>query len=390
MEWQRPTRVGRVELIRMLLALPDVDDVLDLVARTVCETTGFTRSMIIDLDGPSGRVRGRAGHGAPEGSVASVRGLVDDFPLFGQLVSSGETLMVDPQELASLVPPHYVDLFHVRDLVVAEPLRSERLGLLGIVFCDGGGVSGFQPSAADVRALQEMADVAALAFQHALLLNRSAVLQSLRERAQLAADLHDGVTQQIYAACLEVDELRSSPELTPDDAVVLDRLALRLDTASAKLRSAMQQMVRGDTSDDEKDVSGSVIDRIRALIDESCRSGALTGDIEVKGDGPEPDPARADVMVRTVREGLVNVAKHAGATQIEVQVRRGNSWWTVEISDDGAGSATAVRRTLASGGSVFGLRGLNENVARLGGRLWVSDAPRLLGIRLGVAVPVAD
>lgn len=84
------------------------------------------------------------------------------------------------------------------------------------------------------------------------------------------------------------------------------------------------------------------------------------------------------------------MAKHAGATESEVQVRRRTSWWTVEVSDDGAGSATAVRRTIAAGGSVFGLRALNENGARPGGRLWVSDAPRLRGLRLGIAVPVAD
>ncbi|NMI00547.1 sensor histidine kinase [Pseudonocardia acidicola] len=391
MEQQRPARISRAELTRMLLSLSEVDDVLELVARTVCETTGFVRSMIMDLDGPSGRVRGRAGHGVPTGSVAGAGGMVDNFPVFGVLARSGETLITRLDEMAALMPARCMELFQVRGPVVAQPMRSDRLGLLGIVFCDGGNAPEFGPSAADIQTLREMSEVAALAFQHALLLHRSVVLQSLRERSRIAADLHDGVTQQLYAACLDVDELRSSAGLAPDDALVLDRLALRLDTASQQLRSALAQIVGGEVPDTMRGdgSTGRVIDRVRALVDDLCGSGGPTADIEIKGDGPEPDPARADVMVRAVREGLANVAKHASATQVEVQIRRGSSWWTVEVSDDGVGSAGEVRRAITAGGSAFGLRSLDENVARLGGRLWISDAPRLLGVRLGVAVPVA-
>jgi signal transduction histidine kinase len=391
MEQQRPARIGRAELTRMLLSLSNVDDVLELVARTVCGTTGFVRSMIMDLDGPSGRVRGRAGHGVPTGSVAGAGGTVDDYPAFAMLAQSGEALIARPGEIAAVMPARCVELFEIRGAVVAQPMRSDRLGLLGVVFCDGGNAPEFWPSATDIQTLQEMSEVATLAFQHALLLHRSVVLQSLRERSQIAADLHDGVTQQLYAASLDVDELRSSADLAPDDALVLDRLALRLDTASRQLRSALAQIARGEVLDTMRGSGppGRVIDRVRALVDDLCRSGGPTADIEIKGDGPEPDPARVDVMVRAVREGLVNVAKHANATQIEVQIRRGNSWWTVEVSDDGVGSAGNARRALAADAPTFGLRSLGENVARLGGRLWISDAPRLLGVRLGVAVPVS-
>lgn len=385
--------IGTADLARMLLSVSDVDEVLGLVARIVCARTVFTRSVIVDIDGVTGWVRGRAGHGVPLDSVVQVEGPADDFPVISLLSRETGALVSPMSELDRLFPSRYVDLFDVAGVVVAQPLRSDRLGLLGIVFCDGGGDSDFAPQMADLRALQDMSEVAALAFQHALLLRRSVALQSLRERSQIAADLHDGVTQQLYVASLDVDELRSGEGLPPEARLVLKRLALRLDSASQQLRSALAQLASGESSDSPLDRGpvGRVVDRIRGLLDDVGRVDGPSSDIDVAGDGPEPDSDRADVLVRTAREGLANVMKHARATQVEIQIRRGGSWWTVEVSDDGVGRAADVRRRVgATGSSTFGLRSLEEDVARLDGRLWISDAPRLMGLRLGVAVPVAS
>ena len=380
-----------IQLTRTLLSHADVDDLLDMVARTVCETTGFVRSLIADLDGPSGRVRGRAGYGVPPSSVAMVNGRLDEFPVFRVLASEEGPLVVRPDELRRLVPSEYVQLFEVRGAVVVQPMRSDRLGLLGVVFCDGD-ASMAEPSAADIRTVGEMSAIAAVAFQHALLVRRSVALQTLRERSRIAADLHDGVTQQLYAATLDLDELRSAASGRPvASEQVLERLAMRLDTALQQLRSALVQIARGEVPESAAgaDRSACVADRVRRLVDDLCRSDGPTADFDVKGEGPEPDAERSDSLVRAVREGLANVVKHADATQVEVQVRRGPSWWTVEISDDGIGGADDIRRAIVKDTvAAFGLRSLSEDAARLGGRIWVSDAPRLHGLRLGVAVPI--
>ena len=382
--------IGATDLTRILLSQADVDDLLTMVARTVCESTGFLRSLIVDLDGPSGRVRGRAGHGVPARSVAAVDGHLDEFPVFRMLMGNDGPLVVEPDELRRLVPSGYVQLFQVQGVVVAQPMRSDRLGLLGVVFCDVGAAVG-EPTADDIRIVGELSAIAALAFQHALLVRRSVALQGLRERSRIAADLHDGVTQQLYAATLDLDELRSSGALPASTAPVVDRLALRLDTALQQLRSALIQIARGEVpaSVTDPDRHTGVVDRTRGLVEDLSGLDGPTADFDVKGEGPEPDADRSDVLVRAVREGLANVMKHAGATQVEVQIRRGSSWWTVEISDDGTGRAETVRRAIANEAIAgFGLRSLSGDAARLGGRIWVSQAPRLHGVRLGLAVPV--
>jgi len=106
------------------------------------------------------------------------------------------------------------------------------------------------------------------------------------------------------------------------------------------------------------------------------------------GSGPEPVGAAREVAVRAVREGLANARKHAVATRASVTVRRGRRWWKVDVDDDGIGDEHTLRgyMTDTSGGS-YGLRSLALESARAGGRLWITSAPGLGGIRLSVSVP---
>jgi signal transduction histidine kinase len=99
--------------------------------------------------------------------------------------------------------------------------------------------------------------------------------------------------------------------------------------------------------------------------------------------GAVPERRWADAVERTcyfvVSEALANAAKHAGATQVVVEVRDTGEELRVEVSDDGAGGADA---------SGSGLRGLADRVAALGGELSVRS-PRGSGTRVTATVPCA-
>jgi signal transduction histidine kinase len=68
-----------------------------------------------------------------------------------------------------------------------------------------------------------------------------------------------------------------------------------------------------------------------------------------------------------VSEALANVAKYANATSALIELTRRNGLVRVEVSDDGIGGASV------EGGS--GLRGLQDRVAAVGGRLEVQSPP---------------
>jgi two-component system, NarL family, sensor histidine kinase UhpB len=85
---------------------------------------------------------------------------------------------------------------------------------------------------------------------------------------------------------------------------------------------------------------------------------------------------------RVVQEGLVNALRHAQATRVDIEVSSTAETMTVAVTDDGVGLPTPWARP-----GHFGLRGLAERVAHLGGDFEVGNvAPR--GVRLRVRIPL--
>ena len=162
--------VDRVELARLFLSATEPTEVLDAVARAVCARTAFRRSVIMAVDPVRGVVHGRAGFGVDPTKVAACGGPVGDYRVISKLSGSAVPLVVLASDVADMVPGQCLRLFEVHGPIAVQLLCSDRLGLLGVVFCDHGTTSDFQPSAADLATLTELSEVAALAFQQALLL----------------------------------------------------------------------------------------------------------------------------------------------------------------------------------------------------------------------------
>jgi signal transduction histidine kinase len=80
-----------------------------------------------------------------------------------------------------------------------------------------------------------------------------------------------------------------------------------------------------------------------------------------------------------VAEALANVAKHAGADEATVAVRRENGRLLISVSDDGRGGADPLRGS--------GLHGLADRVAALGGSL-VVESPAGAGTTLRASLPL--
>lgn len=99
--------------------------------------------------------------------------------------------------------------------------------------------------------------------------------------------------------------------------------------------------------------------------------------------------ALSQALVRIVQEGLTNVARHAGATGVEVSLRRlrigRDSWLELVLCDNGRGLGAASR----SAGSGFGLAGMRERVVALAGELELNTAVGG-GTRLCVRLPATN
>lgn len=101
-------------------------------------------------------------------------------------------------------------------------------------------------------------------------------------------------------------------------------------------------------------------------------------------------PVSADLeqaVLRILQEGLTNVARHAGATRVDVSLQRlqagADQWLELIVADNGGG----VGRPSTATGSGFGLTGMQERVAALAGE-WRFDSAAGRGARLCVRLPV--
>jgi signal transduction histidine kinase len=192
------------------------------------------------------------------------------------------------------------------------------------------------------------------------------------ERRRVERNLHDGAQQRLVVLSLA---LRRAQAQLPGDAG--PELTGTLADATEQLKSALaelRQLARGIHP--AILVEAGLLAALKSLARESPVPVALQVDLP----GRLPEPVEAAVYF-VVSEALANVAKYAGADQVEVSVAIAGEQLRVRIADDGRGGADPK--------SGSGLRGLADRVAALGGRLDVRS-PLSAGTQVIATLPVAS
>ena len=162
--------------------------------------------------------------------------------------------------------------------------------------------------------------------------------------------------------------LRLVAELLEQSALQREELRRELDV----LRGELRELARGIHPHALTEFG------LAAALEQLAERFPFT--VEVDAVDERLPPAVATVAYFVCSEGLVNAAKHAGASRVRVETRRLDASLMVEVKDDGAGGAELA------GGS--GLRGLSDRVEALGGQLLLDSAPGT-GTRLRAEIPVA-
>jgi signal transduction histidine kinase len=174
----------------------------------------------------------------------------------------------------------------------------------------------------------------------------------LREREQLARELHDSVAHHMTAITIQAQAARAQPSASA--------AALRaIEEESAKTLAELREIV-GALREDES-ASRVPAGRIADLSAFAREAGAtIAVDIELSGDFEGVPAAVERAVYRLAQESITNAIKHArGATRIKVQVAADADAVHLTAQDDGESPA---RR-----GAGFGLVGMAERAALLGG-----------------------
>jgi len=182
------------------------------------------------------------------------------------------------------------------------------------------------------------------------------------ERRRIARELHDGISQEILVAQIELRKLGYLPQEEWPAAV--DAVSGRLRDVIAHI-SAIARALRPAALDE--------LGLVAALEALCAMQKAFGVPIEVEAEDPGPLGADREIaLYRICQEAVSNACKYSGADAVEVALAVRDGILTLRVADDGAGFDPARPQAKGSG---LGLGGMRERAGLVGGDLAIESVP---------------
>jgi signal transduction histidine kinase len=373
---------------------------LEALAREVAQTDSLAAVQVLTVDSGGQRLHVMGASGfvrAPDffDKLMQCRALGARLVMLEALETREPLVLADRYE-AVMRDPAWKPLHELMgsprwDWFASVPLlaRGEPVGILNAFFAPGQTVGD-----AELEFLLAMAEQAAMAVDHAAVLERERDVASREERQRLARDLHDSVVQQVFSMMMQARSLgvlveRGLPPAPEQVARVADDLSTSAEDVLADLRGMVVEL-RPATG-----TGRGLISALRSLVDTTGARTGLDATLDVDdrtGELAQLDAGLLEDVYRIIAEAVHNSVKHAAATALRVQVavtpHSSRRRLVAEVSDDGCGFDDRARGPGgASPAGGFGMTAMRERAARWGG---VVRVRRLAtgGTRVHLALPL--
>jgi nitrate/nitrite-specific signal transduction histidine kinase len=293
-----------------ITSILDIDQVLVQVVRLIQQAFAYDHVGIALIEGDDVVYKVGAGvlWDSPEFRFDPARLKIGEEGVAGWVAATGEPLLIpDVHQEPRYVPMHGSKTRS--ELIV--PLKT-KTAIIGVLDVQSDRPNAFDAS--DLTLLQSLASQAAIALENARLYEQAQRLAALEERSRLARDLHDAVTQTLFSASLIAEALPSLWEIDQEEGRQLLRELRQLSRgALAEMRTLLLELRPAALTE------ANLGDLLRQLGE------AVTGQtgipVRVVMDGHCDLPSEVHVTIyRIAQEALNNVVKHAGATQIQIDL----------------------------------------------------------------------
>lgn len=235
----------------------------------------------------------------------------------------------------------------------------------------------------DIQNYLTIAEQVALSLENLKLLEQARLTGVNEERQRLAAEIHDSLTQGFISivTLTEIAEakLENYPQELRNDFQPLLNQARQ--TARDNLTSARQMTwaLRPDLQE-----GMPLADALAKLSKRWSDANNIRVNVSSSGDARQLHPDIETALLRTAREALNNIQKHAGATQVNITLTYMDTLVALDVQDNGKGFESEAA-TDSDGG--FGLMSIREQIKQLDGELTIESNVGK-GTTIAVSLPI--
>lgn len=190
----------------------------------------------------------------------------------------------------------------------------------------------------------------------------------LAERNRLAREIHDTLAQNLNAVSMQLELARNSAKLGAVEPM-LPHLRSAHEIVRTCLAEARESIWNMRSHALER---SDLIGALRSVAEQLRAGRPCVIDTRVEGRPRRLAPMVENHLLRIGQEAVANALKHAQAGHVGIALRFEERTVRLVVEDDGAGFDPAAAET----GGRFGLRGMRERVAAMGGDLRIGRGPR--------------
>jgi signal transduction histidine kinase len=338
----------------------DVDRVLEKILGEARRAVGARYGALGEPDGHGGFARFLT-VGISETRAAEIGELPRAHGVLGELLKDGGAIRL-PDIRAHPAFGYYPAAHPVMTDFLGVPI-THRGEVLGNLFLSGSRSGEF--SAGDQRTVETLAAYAGVAIANARLYAQAQQLATVEERARVARELHDSVSQTLFSMVFEA-RAAALKSAEPEAKKALANLEASASSALQEMKALVYAL--RPKSLDRDGLEATLRDHVEALR----RVHGARIEVRVQGGEPQLQPAAATAVLRIAQEALHNSIRHAPGAAVKVSLAQDDGWFTLTIADDGPGFDAAARsRTTRT----IGLSTMRERAAAVRAELAVESAP---------------
>ena len=288
-----------------------------------------------------------------------------------------------PEDIAAGKPERELAIASVQGRVEDEGWRVRRDGsrfwadvIITAVRDAHGNLVGFIKITRDLTERKRLTEL-----ENASLVSAQMLATREDEQKRIARELHDDLGQRLTALKMSVAQLeakldaRGASDLLRSDTESIKGQIDSMATTARRIASDLRPPVLDDLG---------IEAAIEWLADGFGQRYGVNVSARVETGDLAFSPPAATAIFRMIQEALTNVARHAQASNVWIELHHAGDACTIRIEDDGDGAALDAPRKERS----FGLLGMRERVRQLSGSISIDSAPGE-GFRIAIRLPLS-